>query len=69
MNDVINRAFQKAVVPSVLEPPGLDRGDGSRPDGITLFLFNGGRSLVWDFTYVDTFVRVHLVRSAMEAGT
>ena len=27
MNDVIKRALQKAGLPSVLEPPGLDRGD------------------------------------------
>ena len=50
MNDVIKRALQKAGLPSVLEPPGLDRGDGSRPDGITFFPFSGGRSLVWDCT-------------------
>ena len=67
MNDVIKRALQKAGLPSVLEPPGLDRGDGSRPDGITVFPFSGGRSLVWDCTCVDTFAGVHLNRSAMEA--
>ena len=69
MNDVIKRAVQKAGLPSFLEPPGLDRGDGSRPDGITVFLFSGGRSLVWDCTCVDTFAGAHLNRSAMEAGT
>ena len=69
MNDVITRALQKARLPSVLEPPSLDRGDGSRPDGITVFPFSGGRSLVWDCTCVDTFAGVHLNRSAMEAGT
>ena len=42
MNDVVKRALQKAGLPSVLEPPGLDRGDGSRPDGITIFPFSGG---------------------------
>ena len=68
MNDVIKRALQKADLPSVLEPPGLDRGDGSRPDGITVFPFSGGKSLVWDCTCVDTFAGVHLNRSAMEAG-
>ena len=68
MNDVVKRALQKAGLPSVLEPPGLDRGDGSRPDGITVFPFSGGRSLVWDCTCVDTFAGVHLNRSAMEAG-
>ena len=61
-------ALQKAGLPSVLEPPGLDRGDGSRPDGITVFPFSGGRSLVWECTCVDTFAGVHLNRSAMEAG-
>ena len=69
MNDVIERALQKAVLPSVLEPPGLDRKKGSYPDGITVFPFSGGRSLVWDCTCVDTFAWVHLNRSAMEAGT
>ena len=52
-----------------MEPLGLDKGDGSRPDGITVFPFSGGRSLVWDCTCVDTFAGVHLNRSAMEAGT
>ena len=71
---LIKRALQKASLPSVLEPPGLDiyRGDGSRPDaryGITVFPFSGGKSLVWDCTCVDTFAGVHLNRSAMETGT
>ena len=68
MNDVVKRVLQKAGLPSVLEPPGLDRGDGSRPDGITVYSFSGGRSLVWDYTCVDTFAGVHLNKSAMEAG-
>ena len=71
MNDVIKRALQKAGLPSVSEPPRLDRGDGSlsRPDGITVFPFSGGRSLVWDCSCVGTFSGAHLNRSAMEAGT
>ena len=69
MNDVVKRALQKASLPSVLEPPGLDRGDGSRPDGITVFPFSGGRSLVWDCTCVDTFAGVHLNRSGIKAVT
>ena len=68
MNDVVKRALLKAGLPSVLEPPGLDRGDGSRPDGITVFPFSRGRSLVWDCTCVDTFAGVHLIRQAVEAG-
>ena len=66
MNDVIERVLD---LPSVLEPPGLDRGDGSRPDGIAVFPFIGDRSLVWDCTCVDIFAGVDLNRSAIEAGT
>ena len=54
MNDVIKRVLQKAGQQSVLESPGLNRGDGSSPDGKTVFLFSGGRSLTWDCTYVET---------------
>ena len=53
----------------VLVSLSLDRGDWSRRDGITVFLFSDGRSLVWDCTCADTFDEVHLNRSAMEAGT
>ena len=49
------RELQKAGLPSVLEPPGLDRGDRPRPDGITFFPFSGGRSLVWVCTCVDIY--------------
>ena len=66
---MVKRALQKAGLLSVLEPPGFDRRDGSRPDSITVFPFGGGRSLVWDCTCVDTFAGVHLNMSAMEAGT
>ena len=69
INDVIKRALQNAGLLSVLEPPVLNRGDGSCPDGITVFSSSGGRSLVWDCTCIDTFATVHLNRSAMEAGT
>ena len=60
LNDVVKRALQRVGLPSVLEPPGLDRGDGSRPDGITVFPLSQGRSLVWDCTCVDTFAKTHL---------
>ena len=69
MNDVIKRALQKPSLPSVLDHPELDRGDGSCPDGMTVFPFSCGRSLVWDCTCIDTFAGIHLNRSAMESGT
>ena len=46
----------------------MDRGDGSRPDGMTVFSFKRGRCLVWDCTCADTFAETHLNRSAVEAG-
>ena len=68
MNDVVKRALQKVDLPSFLDHPELDRVDGSHTDGITVFLFSGGRSLVWDCMCVATFSGVHLSRSALEDG-
>ena len=34
--DVVKRSLASAGLPSVLEPLGLDRGDGKRPHGLTL---------------------------------
>ena len=51
-NDAIHRALASAEVPSTLEPLGLCRSDGKRPDGLTLFPWARGKSLVWDFTCV-----------------
>ena len=69
MNDGIKRALYKASLSSVLEHHELDRGDGSRPDCITIFPFICGRNLFWDYMCVEIFAGVQLNRSAMEAGT
>ena len=55
LNDVIRRSLQSAGIPALLEPAGLDRGDGNRPDGITLIPYARGKSLVWDATCAGTF--------------
>ena len=47
----------------------MDRRGGSRHDGITVFPFSWGMSLIWDATGVDSFAGVHLNRSAIEADT
>ena len=36
VNDIIHRTLSSAGIPSRLEPPGLSRSDGKRPDGVTL---------------------------------
>jgi hypothetical protein len=41
-------------VNSILEPNGLSRDDGKRPDGMTLVSWIKGQPLVWDVTVVDT---------------
>ena len=53
----------------MLEPVGLDRGNGKRPDGITVFPFSQGKSLCWDATIVDTFCKSALLESACEPGS
>ena len=42
-------------MPARLEPPGLLRNDGKRPDGVLVVLWRSGKFLVWDATCRDTF--------------
>ncbi|RVE44183.1 hypothetical protein evm_011177 [Chilo suppressalis] len=68
INDVIRRALASASVPAVLEPSGLARDDGKRPDGMTLVPWKLGRALVWDATCVDTLAPSHIPGTSMQAG-
>ena len=67
LNDVIKRSLQSAGIPSILEPVGIDRGDGKRPDGITIFPFSRGKCLCWDATCVDTHSETQMNSSAVSA--
>ena len=40
-------------LPSLLEPHGLYRADGKRPDGVSMIPWEIGKQLVWDVTIVD----------------
>ena len=42
-------------MPSVLEPLGVDLGENTRPDALTIIPYKNGKSLTWDCTCVDTF--------------
>ncbi|KAJ8721499.1 hypothetical protein PYW07_002274 [Mythimna separata] len=64
INDIIKRALVTVGVPAVLEPYGLARDDGKRPDGMSLFAWKMGRPLVWDATCVDTLALSHLPSSS-----
>lgn len=68
INDLIHRSLVTASVPSILEPVGMVRDDGKRPDGATLVPWKLGRVLVWDATCVDTFAQSHLQVTRSQAG-
>ena len=66
INNIIKHSLAAAQIPSVLEPPGLCRSDGKRPDGVTIIPWKTGRTLVWDATCTDTFAASHLTLAARE---
>ena len=66
LNDIIKRALSSAGFNAVLEPVGLDRGDGKRPDGMTVFPFSMEKCLIWDCTCVDSFSPSALSLTATE---
>ena len=55
INKIIKRSLDTAGFHSILEQVGLDRGDDGRHDGVTSFPFNGGKTLAWDATCIDSF--------------
>ena len=68
LNDVVKRSLHSAGIPSWLEPVGLDRGDGKRPDGLTCLPFTNGKNLCWDATCTDTFCKSAIAQTALTAG-
>ena len=69
LNDVIKRTLDSAGLHSILEPIGLDRGDGKRPDGVTVFPFSNGKPVAWDATCCDSFAASSIVSSATSPGS
>ena len=68
INALLKRSLSSAKIPSKLEPSGISKSDGKRPDGVTLCPWKCGRILVWDFTCPDTFSTSHVSLAACEAG-
>ena len=60
LNNVVKKALQTSGVPCLLEPQGLSRDDGRRPDGITMSAYKHGKALCWDCTCVETFPSTHV---------
>jgi hypothetical protein len=55
-------------VNSTLEPNGLSRNDGKRPDGMTLVPWIKGQPVVWDVTVVDTLADSYVLKSSEVSG-
>ena len=49
-NDILRRSLAQANVTATLEPIGLSATDGKQPDGQTLWPWNRGKMLIWDYT-------------------
>jgi hypothetical protein len=62
INCIINRSLSSIHVNSTLEPNGLSRDDGKRPNGMTLLPWIKGRPLVWDVTVVDTLADSYVLK-------
>ena len=69
INNIIKRSLDTAGLHSILEPVGLDRGDGRRPDGVTSFPFKGGKALAWDATCTDSFSSSNLCSTILNPGS
>ena len=48
-----------------LEPPGLYRTDGKRPDGVTMIPWEMGKQLVWYVTVVDALASSRLNQGSL----
>ena len=69
LNNIFRHTLSAASIPASLEPHGLVRGDGKRPDGATHIPWRRGRCLVWDATVVDTFAACHIAGTSTAAGS
>ena len=69
LNHIIGRAFNLVKIPNRIEPAGLCRSDGKRPDGQTLLPWGRGRLLVWDVTCVHHLAPSYLSVSVNEGPT
>ena len=68
LNSIVSRSLTSAGFTSILEPPGISRSDGKRPDGITLFPWRRGICMAWDATCVDTLAPSNVGLSAVGGG-
>ena len=69
LNDINKRALSSAGFIAVLEPVGVGRGEGKRPDGMKVYPFPRGKSIIWNSTCVDSFPPSAFAMTAIEPGS
>ena len=69
ISNIIKRSLDTAGLHAILEPVGLDRGDGRKPDGATSFPCKGGKALAWDSTCTDSFSAGNLYSINLKTGS
>ena len=69
INNIMKRSHDTAGLHSILEPVGLDRNDGGKPDGKTSLPFKGGKALAWDATCTDLFSNSNLCSTILKPGS
>ena len=67
INSIVQRSLAAAQIPSTIEPNGLFRSDGKRPDDHTIAPWRMGRSLVWDATCPDTYAVSYIAHATRQA--
>ena len=65
LNSLIKQTLGSLDLPSMLEPRGLYRTDGKRPDGVTMIPWEMGKQLVWDVTVVDALAPSRLKQGSL----
>ena len=68
MNETDCHVLVSGGVPTVVEPVGVCRNGGKKPDGMSLIPWLRGLPLLWDFTCSDTLAPSNLSTSASGAS-
>ena len=66
LNDIMKCTLDSARIPCHLEPSGLYRSDGKRPDGALVVPWRCGKIWVWNDTCVDNLAPSHQALAARE---
>lgn len=58
INKILSEALKTTGYPNILEPPEMNRTDGKRTGGVTIYPSSRGKALLWDVTIRDTIINL-----------